>query len=131
MSARVFEAAVAQTLMLPNVEKAYDERTLDAAHRQFKGGVGLRQLTGIAAEQNGLRLRGSVKGNLKEAPQHAFLLRADSGISNVSQSGTPSNVANKFARDSFMGWARRGSGSPPSAARATTSRSPRTRWSAT
>jgi hypothetical protein len=103
----VLEAAIAQAAGLKDAEAAYDERTLEAAHKQFRGGLGLQQLLLIAAQQNGYRGTAGVKANLQEVLRAAFggygyAPRADVAPSNVSISGILSNVANKFLREAFL-----------------------------
>jgi hypothetical protein len=98
---RVLEAAIAQAARLPSAEQAYDERTMEAAHKAFKGGLGLQQLLLIAAQANGYRGSAPVKSNLNEVMRAAFTPRA-SVLSTISVSGILSNVANKFLRDHFM-----------------------------
>jgi hypothetical protein len=105
LSGKVLEAALAQATGLSAIEKHYDERTLEAAHKQFRGALGLQQLLGICAQANGYRSSAPVKADLKNAMRYAFDggLQANSGISTISISTTLSNVANKFVREAFMG----------------------------
>jgi hypothetical protein len=98
---RVLEAAFCQATGLAAVEKVFDERTLEAAHRQFKGGLGVQQFLLLAAQQNGYRSSVPVKANLREVMQFAFTPRA-SGVSLINVPGILSNVANKFIREAFL-----------------------------
>lgn len=99
-SAVVLEAALAQAAGLPDAEGHYGERAMEAAHKHYRGGMGLLQFLDVCARQNGYRGTAAAKSNLREVMQHAFDLRA-SAPSNISVSGILSNVANKFVRDSF------------------------------
>lgn len=105
ISTRILEAAVAQAGRLKNIEKRYDDQTLQAAHDQFKGGIGLSQLFLIAAEANGYQTRFNTQVTL-EAQRAAFGMTAPrhiqgSAFSTVSIPDVLSNVANKFLMD---GW---------------------------
>lgn len=101
----VVEAAVCVSGGLTDAEKAYKPEVLEAAHRHFKNGIGLLELIGMVAEQNGFR--GNVKRNLREAMRYARM-RSDSGEmlalgpSTLDISGILSNVANKFVREAWM-----------------------------
>ena len=79
---------------------AYGEQTLDAAHKQYRNGLGLCETLLIFAQANGYRGHGTsdVRGLLQAAftPDiHA------AGISTLSLPGIFSNVANKFLRKGF------------------------------
>ncbi len=103
-SNEVIEAALCMAGRLGN-EKGFSEQTLDAAHNRFKsGGIGLQEVIGLAAKQNGWRGE-SVKRDLRGALRAAFGRggepMATSGISTISLSGILSNTANKFLK---AGW---------------------------
>ncbi|HZZ77197.1 MAG TPA: Mu-like prophage major head subunit gpT family protein [Gemmataceae bacterium] len=107
MTNEVLEAAVCQAAGLQDIEKHFGERTLDSAHKQFRGGVGLLQLVGACARRNGWR-GDSVKSDLRGALRAAFRESDDGnpqmmaiGPSTLSVSGILSNIANKFLRVSF------------------------------
>lgn len=109
-SAEVLEAAVCRAGGLKSLEKEYDDRTLSAVDKRFKGGVGLQELVFEAAERNGWRGRRNVSA-LPSAMRSAFAPgddgagygpRAEITPSTISVSGILSNVANKFIRDSWM-----------------------------
>lgn len=95
MTASVLEAAVCQTLNLSNIEKSYDDKTLEAADKAFRGAIGLNQLLHIAAQQGGYD--GSpffrTDGPLRSAIRAAF--------STQTLSSVLSNVANKFILEGF------------------------------
>ena len=102
-NAEVIEAAFAQHLGLPEKAGGYGERVMQAAHTQFKGGLGILQLLTLAAQSHGYRGTAAAKSNLREVMQYAFEPRADSGVSTINTSGILSNIANKFVRVGFTG----------------------------
>jgi hypothetical protein len=102
-SAKVIEAAVCLAANLSSPEKAFDERTLEAAHKNFGSGIGLMEMVDICARQRGFR--GNVQRNLRDALKAAFSgsqINAAMTSSVISIDGILSNVANKFVRESFM-----------------------------
>jgi len=109
VSGKVIEAAVCVAGGLSTVEKEYDARTLEAAHQNFRGGLGLADLIGTFARKNGYR-GGSLKSNLRGNLAAAFgadgntpdLRAGQAGPSTYSLPNILSNVANKFLRQSFM-----------------------------
>lgn len=90
----VIEAAIAQSGRLQGLEKAYNTATLEAAHKTYKGRLGLQQLLLEAAYQGGYDGPINVKGNLRPVLQAAFSTHTISGIL--------SNIANKFLLQGFM-----------------------------
>lgn len=102
---RVLEAAVCVAGRFKDVEKMYDDQTLQAAHDQFPHGIGLNQLILLGAQSNGFRTGHSSRVTV-EAQRAAFgmatpqSIRA-SGFSTVNIGTIVSNVANKFLR---QGW---------------------------
>lgn len=104
MNNRVIEAALCRTAGLQGYEEEYDERTLEAADRHFRNGIGLVEVLHICATRRGYRGSAS-KGNIEAMLEHAFEgrdIRADLGPSTLSVSSALSNVANKFTREAFM-----------------------------
>lgn len=102
-NARVVEAAVCQSLRLNNVEKLFDERTLEQSHDRFKGRVSLQELLVMAARENGFTGY-SAKSDLRSVLMHAFpndQFRGSGGFSSFSVSGILSNVANKVLLNAF------------------------------
>jgi hypothetical protein len=100
---QVLEAAMAISGGLPNVEKHYTPQVIEAAHKQFKGRIGLQEVFMIAAEANGGgRYRTVNKGNVGEILASAFPAVRAAGQS-ISLPGILSNVANKFLLMGFMG----------------------------
>jgi hypothetical protein len=90
---QVLEAAAARTGGLQNLERAYDEKVLDASDRLFRHGIGLQQLLMEAASMSGCHQR-YFRGNEEEILRAAF--------STKSLSGILSNTANKFLLEGFM-----------------------------
>lgn len=105
---RVLEAAICQAGRLGGHEDKFDDQTLQAAHDQFKGRIGLQQLFLLAAEANGYRSSYSRDINL-EVQRFAFGLPGygpgrhvqASGFSGLDISTILSNTANKFLME---GW---------------------------
>jgi hypothetical protein len=100
---RVFEAALCQAGKLDGIEGHYDERTLEAASRQWRHGIGLGELLVMAARANGVDVINTknVDRLLKGAFGTPDRMRA-SGTSTMDVSGILSNVANKFILQYFM-----------------------------
>lgn len=99
VGAEVLEAAVIQAASLPGelrakMEKGFTESTLEAAHKRYKGRIGLQQLLIEAAYANGYTGPANFKGN------HADILRA--AFSGGDISGILSNTANKFLLAGYM-----------------------------
>lgn len=104
MSGEVIEAALAQTLRLPDLDKSYEDKHLQAAHKLAQGRLGLQQLIIMAAAAHGWRCGPGTRltdRNLREALGYAFAdprycreIRA-TGFASVGLTGILSNVANK------------------------------------
>jgi hypothetical protein len=104
MTPAVIEAALAQTVGMANIEKHYDEKTLEAAHKQFRGRVGLKQLLILAAAQNGMSCGPGYAihaGNLREVLRYA-VPNIEASFSTLSLPGIFSNVANKEILEGYM-----------------------------
>jgi hypothetical protein len=103
-SSDVLVAALCKAGGMRSVEKSFDAKTLEAADKRFKRGIGLQELLLEAAWANGYTGR-SFRGHERE------VLRA--GFSGLSLPGILSNTANKFLLDGFMAvdqsWRRIGS----------------------
>ena len=94
------EAACLLTAGLQNIEKQFDDQTLDAASRRFRGGIGLQELLLEAAWANGYTGR-----NFRESRsvlRFAFRPELEAGFSTIDIGGILSNVANKFLLDGFF-----------------------------
>lgn len=104
----VMAAAICQRLRLPNIDKAFGEKTLEAAHREFGGRLGIQQLLIHAAHANGMTLRPGDRvhsGNVREVLEYALPrrdIRASSGFSTLSLPGILSNIANKELLEGYM-----------------------------
>jgi len=98
----IIEAALcfAGGLESETLESQFSERTLDAANREYRHGLGLCETLLIFAQANGYR--GFGRSDLKGLLQFAFSgdMQA-SGFSTMSLPGILSNVANKFLRAGF------------------------------
>ncbi|RPI81295.1 MAG: hypothetical protein EHM42_10860 [Planctomycetaceae bacterium] len=106
MSATVLEAALCRSMNLGDVEKTFDDRTLEAADRHFRSGIGLQQFLLLAAREAGcdsVSMRGN--GDIRQVLKALF--RDDDrnvkagGFSTLSTPSILSNVANKFVREAF------------------------------
>lgn len=83
----ILEAAAAQACKLPGIDKHYAEKDLDAAHKMFKGRIGLQELIAASAQANGWHGR-SFKADSVQCLKAAF--------STISLPGILANTANKF-----------------------------------
>lgn len=101
---RIIEAAICQAGRMPGHEKMFDDQTLQLAHDQFRGNIGLKQLLLLAAEQNGYRANFATEINM-DVQRAAFNMQGRminaTGFSTISISTILSNVANKFL---MVGW---------------------------
>jgi hypothetical protein len=96
----VLEAACMLTAKLGDVEKVHDEKTLDAASRRFRGGIGLQELLLEAAWANGYTGRNF--RDSREVLRFAFGKDIQAGFSTIDIGGILSNVSNKFLLDGFF-----------------------------
>lgn len=93
---RVIEAAICLQGKLPDVEKRFDEKTLEAAEKAFGGALGLQQVVLESAWEGGYQGRHFVRG-----PGMRAILEA--AFSTLSLPGILSNTANKFLKAGFEG----------------------------
>lgn len=103
LSGEEIEAAVCISAGLEDIEKHYDERTLNAADSRFSRGLSLVETLQIFASKNGFH--GSTRdvgGLLEAAYASPGSVRASGGFSTFSLPGILSNIANKFLRQGFM-----------------------------
>jgi phage major head subunit gpT-like protein/phage head maturation protease len=109
----VIEAAVCRAGGLKDVEKQYDERTLNLSYDRFRDGIGLADLIMLCARENGWRGLSLTTAELRPALSAAFGVPRDGGIrasgfSTLTIPGILSNTANKFLRQGFIavesGW---------------------------
>ncbi len=97
---QILEAACMITARLEGVEKAFDDQTLEAATKRFRGGIGLQELLLEAAWANGYTGR-----NFRDSRavlRHAFNPPIEAGFSAIDIGGILSNVANKFLLEGFF-----------------------------
>ena len=99
-TAALLEAACMVTAKLDGVENLFDEPTLEAAEKRFRGGITLQELLLEAAWANGYTGR-----NFREPRnvlRFAFHPELEAGFSTIDIGGILSNVANKFLLDGFF-----------------------------
>ena len=100
MSGQVLEAACLLAGKVGKIEELYDEQTLDAAARRFRGGIGLQELLLEAAWANGYTGRNF--RDSREVLRAAFGQNLQAGFSTIDIGGILSNVANKFLLEGFF-----------------------------
>jgi len=110
LTSDVLAAAVCMSGNLPNIEKQFDEKTLEAAHKRYRGRIGLQELLVEAARGNGYAGSASYRRDPRGVLQAAFTptLQASGGFSTLSITDILSNTANKFLLAGYMsvesGW---------------------------
>lgn len=98
----VLTAAICMAGRLKDVEKQFDEKTLDAAHKRYRGNVGLQEVLADAANANGYVGSPSFRRDGRGILEAAFSnnpsqsIQAAGGFSGLSITGVLSNTANKF-----------------------------------
>lgn len=103
----VMEAAICMSLRLGDVEKVFNEKTLEAAEKQYHSELGLQEMMLTAAFANGYNGRWTITpGNIREVMRAAFPIQGSAGIqaagfSTLSLPGILSNTANKLLLASF------------------------------
>ncbi|MGD8453651.1 MAG: hypothetical protein PVJ57_17705 [Phycisphaerae bacterium] len=100
VSGRILEAACMMAGKITRVEQQYDEQTLDAAARRFRGGIGLQELFLEAARANGYT--GWNFRDSREVLRCAFGQGLQAGFSSINIGGILSNVTNKFLLEGFF-----------------------------
>ncbi len=106
VSGDVIEAAMSTALGIKDVEKSFKDETLQKAHSQFRGRIGLQQVIIMAAAANGWHASAGERihvGNIREVLEFAFSrtpIQASS-FSTTSLSGILSNIANKLLLEGF------------------------------
>lgn len=105
LSSSVIEASLSMACGMgsADLEKGYDEQTLEAANKQFGSGLSLTEVLIECARANGYSGRG-VRDNLGRIMEFAFRgnRTLEAGFSNADISGILSNVANKHLLRGFM-----------------------------
>jgi hypothetical protein len=101
-TSQMLEAACMLTAGLGNLDKLFDEQTLDTASKRFRGGIGLQELLLEAAWANGYSGRNfrDNRAVLRFAFGHD--IAASGGGSTIDIGGILSNVANKFLLEGFF-----------------------------
>lgn len=102
---RVLEAALCMTRKIKNIEKDYDDQTLQAAHTRFRGNVGIQRVLIEAAAANGHYIAAGEKlhrGNWLEVGRAAWGGTINAAFSTMSLPGILSNVANKELLAGYM-----------------------------
>jgi phage major head subunit gpT-like protein len=104
---QVLEAAMCVTRKIKDVEKQFDDKTLQAAHSQFKRGIGLQQMMLMASAANGMSMTPGMKisaGNLREVLTYSCGngQQLQAAFTAISLPGILSNVANKELLDGYM-----------------------------
>jgi|YNPBryantNP2012_1023418.scaffolds.fasta_scaffold00064_20 hypothetical protein len=100
VTGRLLEAACMLTAKAVGVEELFDEPTLEAATRRFRGGIGLQELLLEAAWANGYT--GRSFRDSRTVLRFAFRPELEAGFSTIDIGGILSNVANKFLLDGFF-----------------------------
>lgn len=103
----VLEAALCITRKQKDVEKQFDDKTLQAAHSQFRRGAGLQQIMLMAAAANGMQMTPGMRittGNIREVLAHCCPdgRQIQAAFSTLSLPGILSNVANKEILQGYM-----------------------------
>jgi len=97
---QVLEAALCVARKQRNAEKQFDEKTLQAAHSQYRGRIGLQQVFLMAAAASGMavsvgdRLSRSLMGDILRAMNQGGQ-NLQAAFSAASLTGLLSNIANK------------------------------------
>lgn len=91
----VLQAAMSQSIGHTNLERMYTPQTLDAAHRAFRGRMGLQEMIIEAAVINGYHGSRNYKGNHRAILQAAF--------STFDLGGSMSAVVNKSLLEGYEG----------------------------
>lgn len=104
---RVLEAALCITRKIKDVDKQFDDKTLQAAHSQFRRGAGLQQIMLTAAAANGMLMQPGMRitpGNIREVLAHCCPdgRQIQAAFSSLSLPGILSNVANKEILQGYM-----------------------------
>ncbi len=100
MGGQVLEAACMLTGKSAKVEELFDEKTLEAASKRFRGGIGLQELLLEAAWANGYTGRNF--RDSRSVLRFAFGQNLQAAFSTIDIGGILSNVANKFLVEGFF-----------------------------
>lgn len=102
---KILQAAICQVGNLQNIEKQFDDQTLQAAQDRFKGRIGLRQLIAICAQVNGYQGDGYdvTAEMLRYACGEAGAMRASTGFSTLTIPNILAPTANKYLLEGWGG----------------------------
>ncbi len=100
VSTAILEAACLLSAKLEGVEQRYDQPTLEAASKRFRGGIGLQELLLEAAWANGYSGRNF--RDSRSVLRFAFKPELEAGLSTIDIGGILSHVANKFLLEGFF-----------------------------
>lgn len=96
----ILQAAVCLSGRHSEAESLFDEKTLEAASKKFRRGIGLQEMLLEAAYANGYQGR-SFRQDMTGVLRAAFGLQASGGFSTVDMPGILSNVSNKFLLEGY------------------------------
>ena len=96
---QLLQAAVDQALRLPDAEKRHPAPVVEAAHKRFRGRMGLQELVLLAARANGYA--GEAHRVNEEVWRFATRPQVCGGFSTVDITGILSGTANKFLLAGF------------------------------
>lgn len=96
----ILQAAVCLSGRHSEAESLFDEKTLEAAAKKFRRGIGLQEMLLEAAYANGYQGR-SFRQDPQGVLRAAFGLQASGGFSTVDMPGILSNVSNKFLLEGY------------------------------
>jgi phage major head subunit gpT-like protein len=96
----ILQAAVCLSGRHSEAESLFDEKTLEAAAKKFRRGIGLQEMLLEAAYANGYQGR-SFRQDPQGVLRAAFALQASGGFSTVDMPGILSNVSNKFLLEGY------------------------------
>ena len=103
---QVIEAAACLARKHKDVETAFDAPTLQAAHSQFRRGIGLQQMFLMAAAANGMPMGPGTRittGNIREVLTYSCQpTDIQASFSTMSLPGILSNIANKEILEGYM-----------------------------
>lgn len=100
----IIEAAICQTGRLKGIEGSFDSRTLEAADRQFRRGITLKEVFILGAQANGYhgRVGGQITLDVQRAAFGLAGPQIHAGFSTVAIPNVIANTANKFLREGWM-----------------------------
>lgn len=103
---QVLEAAICQHARLPNIEKHFDERTLDMAWKRYHGRIGLNEFILDCAKSRGYNATSASRVTI-EAQRAAFgmvgpVAQINAAFSTLEISNIIANTANKFLMQGWM-----------------------------